>query len=478
MTPTPSRRLGLTAKPLFWIMLAAGVFCLLYATRLSPVPDILSNRLSSPPLHETVRLPALLVIIGSSLVAGAIAIALFNRNGPLSLAVLMVVALIIRLAFAFGFYGTGDVTSYYRWTTFLQEGGNIYRCFELYHWPPLPIFMVGGLGRISAATGLPLYGLVALPMTLADLVIGYLIYLIASEEGLPTRRRVGYAALYLLNPAAVLVSGYHPQYGSVYMFPVLLACYALVYKKRYKLSALALGGGMAVVLTPLLFIPAFLAGLDNWRKRFVFVVLCGTPLLVLTLPYLIDNFWMVIGGFTGYSSEYGSWGSSYLLRWFTENVWAGPGEGFRGYAITYGSYGLLLALAFFGFAVFPRMQLKHALTFTMLVFYLNPTGFANQYIILLLPFLILEFENRTAIWYTILASVFGIVVYIGGYVLPPAVLDLFPVWPRPGMILSMPIWAFCVWEFVRRLLPHIRHGIALLRRSQPPGSAVVDASKT
>lgn len=379
---------------------------------------------------------------------------------------LILVGLTIRLAFAFGFFGSGDVRTYYQWIDHLREGGNIYRTFEMYHWPPLPIFMIGGMGWVARQTGLPLYGLAALPPTFADICIGILIYAAAERENLPTHKRIALSALYLLNPISILVSSMHIQFGSVYMLPVLLAGYALIYQKKYKWAALWLGVGLSVTLIPVLFIPAFLAHLRSWRRRAVFLVLAGILPLVLTLPYLIDNFWLVVNGFLNYKSEYGIWGSSYLLHEFTTRVWVGPGEGFRGYARAYGSYGLLLLLILLGFTAFRRMALSNALSFTMLVFYLNPTGFANQYAILLLPLLVMEFRSRAAMWYTALGSAFVLTVYTGRYFYP-WLMDLLPNWPNPTRLFSLPIWAWCVWEVGRRLITARRFRSAPLDRIVP-----------
>jgi hypothetical protein len=448
----PVRRL----TPLIWVMLVVGVIFLIYSPLYQRDPT--HDDFGAPPAivaaNPEGHVSTVMLITGISLLAGAGVLLALNKQDWRAVTVLLVVALVIRLAFAFGFFGSADVNTYYNWPDYLR-GGNIYRTFEVYHWPPPLIFVITGLDWLARLTGIPLYGLAALPPILADLATGVLIYRFAADEGLPDQRRVAVSALYLLNPVSILVSAMHIQFGSVYVLPVLLAAYLLVYLDSPHWSAFWLGVGLATMLIPMLFIPAFLAQLPSWRKRLVFLVLCGLPLLVVSAPYLVQNPWLVTSGYLGYRSEYGIWGSSYLLSEFTNNVWGGPGEGFRGYARAYGSYGLLLTYIVLGFTAFRRMKLINALALTMLIFYLNPTGFATQYVILLLPFVVLEFEQRTGLWYTILGSLFAVTVYTGVYFYP-WLNQILPTWPNPTRLFSLPVWAWCVWEVGRRLWGYLR----------------------
>lgn len=449
-------RFSLTMTPLIWIMLLVGVIFLIYTPLYKTLPgqdDFRGPEYLFEEQPES-RVAIVMFVTGASLFVGAWVLALYGVLDRASLVVLLVVALLIRLAFAFGFFGSADVGTYYRWGDYLREGGNIYRIFEVYHWPPIPIFLMAGLGRVADWTGIPLYGLGALPFILADLATGLLIYVAAGEESIPHRRRLGLSALYLLNPISIAVSSLHFQFGSLLMLPVLLASFVLVYRRKYKWAGLWMGIGLSISLIPVLFIPAFLGHLKNWRRRFAFTTLAGIPPLVITMPYLIDDFWAVVRGFLSYSSEFSIWGTSYLLSEFVRHVWEGPREGFRGYAIHYGSYGMLLILIIFAFSVFRRMKLAGALSLTMIIFYLNPTGFANQYVIMLLPLLVMEFESQAAKWYTVLGTAFVLTVYYGLFI--PWVMDLLPTWPNATRLFSLPIWAWCLWELGRRLALAIR----------------------
>jgi hypothetical protein len=451
------KRFSLKMSPLVWMMLIIGIIFLIYAPLYKPDPT--RDQFGAPEgllqSNPGSRVAIVMFVTGAALFIGAWALALLKEDDKIPLAVLFAVGLAIRLAFAFGFFGSADVNTYYEWCGYISEGGNIYRNFEVYHWPPVPIFLMAGMGQLASWTGIPLYGLGALPFILADLVTGGLIYTAAGKEGLPEGRRISLSALYVLNPVSIAVSSLHYQFGSLYMLPVLLAWFVRIYRRKYKWAALWLGGALSISLIPMLFIPAFLAHLKSWRQRVVFLALLGIPPLLVTMPYLIDDFGLVMRGFLNYRSEYGVWGSSYLLDLFTRHVWVGPREGFRGYAIHYGSYGMLLLLIILGFTAFRRMKLSGALSLTMLVFFLNPTGFANQYVILLLPFLIMEFESRAAIWYTILGTAFVLTVYTGHYFIP-WIMDLLPTWANATRLFSLPIWVWCLWEVGRRLVLALR----------------------
>jgi len=400
--------------------------------------------------------PIVLAVIGGALLLGAIALTLLREKEGQSLVVLLVLATVIRLALAFGFFGTNDVALYYTWPDIVR-GGPLYRDVGgyRYHWPPPMILIVTALDVVAHRTGLPLYGLVAIPPTLADLGIGILMFVMAGREGLTGRKRISAAALYLLNPISVLVAGKHIEFGSVPLVFTILAYYAFTFRKNELWAGWWLGMGLAILQVPVLCIPAFVAKVRSWRRRFVFLILTGLPLLIVSLPWLITQFADVVTAYVEKRGEFGIWGTTYLLYEFQTNIWAGPGGGFIGYARAYGAYAMLLLLAALGFAVFPRMKLSHALTFSMLIFFLNPTGFGIQYIIYLLPFACVELENRTGLWYTVLGSIFALTIYMGG-ILYPWLLERMPVWPNPTRLLSLPIWAWCVWEVCRRMVLHLR----------------------
>jgi hypothetical protein len=446
---------------LTWSMLIVGAFCLLYSFCVEPVSITLPpNALFEPYQGFVARLPGVLIVTGVALVVGAGVLAFLPASGWAGLAVLLLIGLVIRLAFAFGFFGTADMRFYLKWARYIGQQGlwnNLYTHIARIAWGPLPVFMMGFFGWVADLTGIPLYGLVALPPILSDLGIGFMVYLIAEREHLSPQKKLAASALYLLSPISILVSAYHPQFGAVYILPAIIAYYLFAYRDRYRWAGLILGFGISMVIFPVLFIPAFLAKLGTWRKRIVFLIMAGIMPALFFAPYLLTDFTSVYQKVFRYNSEFGTWGSSFLLRLFVDHVWAGPGEGFVGYALAYGGHGLLLVLAIVGLVIFPHMKLHNALTLTVLISYMNPTGYSNQYIILLLPFVVLEFENKTAIWYTVLGSVYGLTAYMGNYYYPEFILNLYPVWPRPSYLLSLPVWAFCGWELCRRLWPYLRN---------------------
>jgi hypothetical protein len=456
-------------SPLVWLMLAAGILCLLYSLRVEPVvEDILDISQFEAFQGHVAPLPAILIITGAVLVIGAGTLALLRDRGWPGLFVLLLAGLIIRFTFAFGFFGTADMKYYAHWARVIERDGvwmNFYSR-QLSNWGPLPILTMALWDWVANRTGIPFYGLAATLPILSDLGIGAMIYVIAGEEGLPTGKRWAASALYLLNPISILVSGMHPQFGAVYILPVIVAFYLLVYRNRYMWAGIVLGMGISVVIFPVLFLPAFLAHLDSWRKRAIFLVMIGIPPGVVFAPYLITDFPSVYQMVFKYGSEFGTWGSSFLLRLLAEKIWAELGKSLIGYVRAYGNYGLLLMLVVLGFTAFRRMKLSGALILTVIIFYLNPIGFTTPYIILLVPFLILEFETKTKYWYLALGSLYAVTGYLSQYYYPRFILDLLPSWPRPTYLLSLPIWAMCVWELGRRLLPYLRGGLTKRQSGQ------------
>lgn len=444
------------------LMLVFGIWALVYGLVFEPDPN--QDYFRAPAEYvanaETLKggfFSTILLVTGIALIASAVLVYWFHENTIASLVILILAALAIRFVLAFGHFGTGDVSLYYVWLDYIKQGSNIYRDVEVYAWPPPLIFLVAGLGALGRLTGLPLYGLVTVLPSAADAMIAIYVVKFARKEGFSSLAQLGAAALYLFNPASVVVSGMHIQFGSLFLAPVVAAAYAFIYQddQNHVRSGLWLGTGLALMVVPVLFIPAFLTKVQTWRKRLIFLVASGLPLLVVSLPYLIQYPINYVNSFLEYRSEYSLWGSSFLLSEFANNIWMGPGGGFHGYARAYGTYVMLLLLVILAFTVFPRMKLTHALTLSMIVFYLNVTGFAIQYIIYMLPLVAIELDRPSRHWYAILGGIFAFEIYLGGY-LTPGINAMLPVWPNPTRLLSLPIWAWAVGEFVQRIYSAIR----------------------
>lgn len=132
----------------------------------------------------------------------------------------------LRLFLAAAFYGNYDQWSYEIVTTIVQRRDNIYAETDRYNYSPLWAYCLLVLSKITQITGLDFHLVVRGALTLVDLLDAALVGLIAARVWGWSARR-GFS-LYLLNPVAILLVGYHGQFENLAALPLLLALYLYI----------------------------------------------------------------------------------------------------------------------------------------------------------------------------------------------------------------------------------------------------------
>lgn len=250
----------------------------------------------------------------------------------------VVVALTIRLAICPFTGQTYDIVAWYNaaWRT-VDRGENVYqpevwRVSGTFCYPAAWLYVISLMYFLWEKT--PFYGgeivqieqvkpalpfiknywivfLFKIPLIIADFAVGYLLYKIASEHW--SGRELLVLSLWLFNPFVLIVDAWG-HFDVISVLFSLLACYALT-KRRYILSAVALGLGITfkmypIILLPLLAVYAYkVAGL---RGLFKYLAVVAAVLLVVNAPYLIWDyhsfFWAILSmPYTGWTAE-GYWG--------------------------------------------------------------------------------------------------------------------------------------------------------------------------
>ena len=207
------------------------------------------------------------------------------RSRPLW--ILIAVGLAIRVALAFAFRGTnamlieefaaGKVRSW-DWHAAYEGGG-----FFNWIYPPLWLGWLAGASWLSDVTGLSFHGLAKLGPTLADVGLALAIYTYLGWRGARERLRLAGAALVMLGPSFIAISGYHGQIDSAAILPAVVAL--MVWERssspnRALWAGLLIGVGAAVKLPPLLLVLPLLASARSWREA---AKLAGAALAVLLL---------------------------------------------------------------------------------------------------------------------------------------------------------------------------------------------------
>lgn len=214
-------------------------------------------------------------------------------------------------------------------------------------WRALPIthndtfVLINSIGSVLPIS-LQLLVLVAkMPLVIADLTIGYLLYLLGKHRWPSTNRGDLAALLWLSNPYATFVT---EMYGAVDVIPlmtIILSVYLLL-KNRYLFAGASVACGIALKLFPLVTVPAILYAAQSrsaGRVRTlvsVIMALLGTAVYFLwsgfplSTPYNfqdITEFVLGVESYLGYANIYNFMGVatfsviiSYLLLYEYRNA--------------------------------------------------------------------------------------------------------------------------------------------------------------
>lgn len=180
--------------------------------------------------------------------------------------------------------GSGfDFESYCIVGQLVNEGKNVYAGTTRYNYGPL-FFLIQGLcymlAKILATDMLLTYRvLLVLVFTLADLGIMY--YIVC-------RKSIGLGILYFLNPASIIITGYHNQFDNIAILLILLSTF--FYNKEARITKkdiwFVLFVALSLTMKHVLFLlPVwlFLNPALCWKKRLFYSV---TPVMIFGMSFL------------------------------------------------------------------------------------------------------------------------------------------------------------------------------------------------
>jgi Gpi18-like mannosyltransferase len=269
---------------------------------------------------------------------------------------LLALGLLVRLLafFHIDFMFENDVRTFQIWATHLAEHGmrNFYTSGVWSDYPAGYLYVLTSLGVLRGIFGWELLSPIMnfftlLPAMLADVAIGYTLF--------RDSRKSWVAALWLFNPAIILISSIWGQVESVFLLPLFIS---LIFVRDKKLLAAYLLYGVAILIKPqsLFLGPVYLfSAFDYWReKRYVwtelkrlgiYIMAAVGGMLVLALPFTkrfdyIPVFRQFLGGLDSYN--YGS------VNAF--NFWALTGRNWwpldaRFLGVSHAVWGIIIAVA-------------------------------------------------------------------------------------------------------------------------------------
>jgi hypothetical protein len=213
--------------------------------------------------------------------------------------------------------GTKDVEIWERHARDVLNNGLIgyYHLDPTANHPPFITEVETLLLRVSDATGIPFRILLRAPFTLVDLGTTFLLILLLRE----CRWRFFVASAYWLNPLSIIFSAYHGNTDSAVAF-FLVLCLWLLSKNKLLAAGITLGVSLWIKLPSIVAIPAFFFFIENWRKRFQFLLIIGIVGLATYVPALIQDPAIIWKNVFGYraplvhsTAGVPSWGPSVVL---------------------------------------------------------------------------------------------------------------------------------------------------------------------
>ena len=289
-----------------------------------------------------------------------------------------------------------------------------------FHWPYPPAFFpaIAALGALANAVG-GFSHVIRIPAILADAGLAWLVW-----DGLAgrtdERRRLFAAGLVALGPVFITISAYAAQIDSLAILPAVMA--VLVWERmqtprRAWLAGALIGIGAAVKTVPLLMIVA-LAPTARSRRELVTLVGCAVAVPLATfLPFLAADA-SGVAGLRHYHGAPGLGGLSLVLqpglaqRWLTHVV--APTRLTTWLFISHP--GLLNAAVIFlvaGWSALRRPDPRTAAVVLWLAVLAFGSGFFFQYLVWVLPFLLLARQLWATAVAQALVAVPMVIFYLG-----------------------------------------------------------------
>lgn len=144
----------------------------------------------------------------------------------------------------------------------------------------------------------------------------FLIYQLLKKLSLPTH----FSFLYFLNPLVIVELTGNVHFEGIMLFFLLLS-FLLLFKHKWKTSAIFLGAGIATKIIPILFIPLVVQKL-GWKKGMIYAAISGLITVILfsfildyaTLEHLGSSINLFFRNFEFNASLY------YAVRWIGEQI--------------------------------------------------------------------------------------------------------------------------------------------------------------
>ena len=196
----------------------------------------------------------------------------------------------------------------------------------------------------------------------------------------------------------ILISGYHGQQESVWIFLILVSWISLIKKYNIFISAVFSGLAISYKIPAIIIIPLFYTLMGSFRERIIFYTIITSVFLISLFPELLTDTKGFMDQVIFYSSTAKVWGISLILNKLN----------LADFLITQKII-LFMGLFCWYVSVIKRNSKRffnNAVNAVFIFLFLTP-GFGTQYLLWPLPFLILARDVFTFVY--VLLVIFGLV---------------------------------------------------------------------
>jgi hypothetical protein len=343
---------------------------------------------------------------------------------------LLILAVFFRLMAIFLFRPGGFITD---WSVFSNLLGiarvSDYGLYPYIHfwleYPPLFPWLFMALYRLSLIIPIwwwadqlwfyVLLGLTILPFEIGNLIMVYLLASGLYDHTIAIKCSWFYACLFV--PVYSIIG----FFDSLPLFFMLLTLYLLL-KRRECLAGIALGIGFMIKVIPLVFLPVGLRTLRGLSRKASYLISSGVTIALLSLPFLWlgpDFFLALFRGVLGRSS----WETVWAVL---EGYYLDPLADVSVHPSTLPWFWITLAFALIGLWIYTwplpdrsrefrdsafKLRVIILAALTLNLFTLYSKGWGPQFLIYILPFILLLLPNLRGVVYCILLSIVNFIEY-------------------------------------------------------------------
>jgi Gpi18-like mannosyltransferase len=331
----------------------------------------------------------------------------------------------------------------------------------IYPYPPPWAAIEAAALWLQLTFGLDFSLIVRVPAIAADIGIVYVLWRWGGQ--LWPRAAFWRSLFYALNPIALIITCLHGQFDAIPALFSLLAIYWATTGSKSTLSALSLAAAIAFKSYPILLLIPILLTRPTWRARLEYAVIALAPVALLLLPFVMSNAEAVFRELAGYRGAallgllvplrtvyVPLAGDSFPVDWTVSIIQVSAGVFLVAYA----------ALIVYQYRT--RLPLVSASVCVLAGFYVLYAGIAPQYLVWLVPLLLVASPPRW--WPSAVFAATGTAALAGFYIY--AVPETLPVSVSLPLIATQLLYGvtgsvwwlsgwLLLWHAARRAREHV-----------------------